>query len=247
MEYIKKFFKLMIWPISFYIGQILIITIFSAILKIINNNITVEDITDKYIIIPYIIIFVIYAIIFTKKYKNNNIKENKLSITKILLLIMIGILFITIYNITVSKINQIILFTTFDTSNINIIQYILLTTIIGPILEELLFRGIIFNELKKFNPQMKSILITSFLFSIMHTTILQIIYAFALSFMLIYVYQKYKTIFAPIIMHITSNLFNLLSCILITNLNQNILTIILVICLITIYLINKKIIKKDLK
>ena len=48
-----------------------------------------------------------------------------------------------------------------------------------------------FNEFKKFNPQMKSILLTSFIFALLHTTILQVIYAFALSFMLIYVYQKF--------------------------------------------------------
>ena len=247
MEYIKKFLKVMIWPIIFYIGQILIITVFSTILKVINKDISVDDITNKYLIIPYIIIFINFLIIFIKKYKTNKLKEEKLNIKNISLIIILGILMITIYNIVMSKVNQVVLFTTFDTKDINIPNYIVLTVLIGPILEELLFRGIIFNEFKKFNPQMKSILLTSFIFALLHTTILQVIYAFALSFMLIYVYQKFKTILAPIIMHITSNVFNLLSCILITNVSQNILTVILIIGLITIYIINKKIIKKDLK
>lgn len=247
MEYLKKFLKVLIWPIIFYIGQILIISVVSAIIKAINNDITIDEITSNYILIPYIIIFVLFTFIFDKKYKTNKLKEEKLSIKNISLIMLLGILMITIYNITMSKINEIVLFTTFSVKDINILQYILLTVLVGPILEELLFRGIIFNEYKKFNPQMRSILLTSFLFAFMHTTIIQVLYAFALSFILIYVHQKYKTILAPIILHITSNLFNLLSCILITNVNQNILTLILILGLITIFLINKKIIKKDIK
>lgn len=246
MQYFKKFLKVLMWPIIFFVGQFLIALVVGSIIHAIDSNITPEEFIDKYSYVLAFITFIIFFIILAKKNKQNNHLENKLKIKEMIYIFLIGASMITIYNIVMSNINQIVLFTTFDTKNINILEYIICTAILGPILEELVFRGIVFNELKTFNKQMTSILITSFLFAFFHSTVLQVIYAFALSFMLIYVYQKYKTIIAPILLHIVSNIFNLLSCMLITNNNQIITYSVLVISLITIFIINKKIIKKDL-
>ena len=93
---------------------------------------------------------------------------------------------------------------------------------------------------------MKSIVLASLIFAFFHQTLVQVIYAFCLSFILIYVYEKYKTIKAPIIVHIVSNVISYFICLLIT---QNIIllnTILLVVSIVILFLIRTKIIKQDL-
>ena len=75
----------------------------------------------------------------------------------------------------------------------------------GPILEELVFRGIVYNQLKSFNKPMTAIILTSLIFGLIHNSIINAVYAFGVSFILIYLYEKYKTIKAPILMHIFLN------------------------------------------
>ena len=52
---------------------------------------------------------------------------------------------------------------------------------------------------------MTSIIISSVIFSLFHSNIIDAIYAFGVSFILIYMYEKYKTLKAPIITHICLN------------------------------------------
>ena len=48
-------------------------------------------------------------------------------------------------------------------------------------------------------------MLTSLFFGIIHGNIINCIYAFGVSFVLIYLYENYKTLKAPIIMHIFLN------------------------------------------
>jgi len=109
----------------------------------------------------------------------------------------------------------------------------------------LVFRGIVYNKLKSFNKPITSIIITSIIFSIMHTSLLNIPYAFILSLVLIYIYEKNKTLKAPILLHISANTIIILLMPIILN---NILILnysILFISIIVLLLIYLKIIKKD--
>ena len=69
-----------------------------------------------------------------------------------------------------------------------------------------MFRGIIYNELKSKYSNMKSILLTTIFFAIIHINIIQILYALIIGFILIFVYEKYNNIKAPIILHMASNI-----------------------------------------
>ena len=70
----------------------------------------------------------------------------------------------------------------------------------------MLFRGIVYNKLLTFNNHKRACITTSVIFSLMHyPNIINMIYTFILSFILIYLYDKYKTLKAPIILHISVN------------------------------------------
>ena len=222
-KYLKKFLKVLIWPIIFMIGSFFIEYIFVAIFnnkekgsltnsEFLNYIKTIEyqNKLNNYINSKALIIALITAIIFIpifyklfKKYK----EENSFKFKDIILPIALGITISLVFNITMFNLNSLIRFTNnYELSNIPIIIEIICSGIIGPILEELLFRGIVYNKLKEFNKPMTSIILTSIIFGIIHTNLLNAIYAFGVSFILIYLYEKYKSLKAPIIMHMSLNI-----------------------------------------
>lgn len=276
LKYIKNIFKVLIWPIIFMIGQFLLVLIFGIIfnftkyneIKLTNENLDEENLTIVYndyiktaeykeelqafinsnLLCITIITFIIFCIIFYCLYKKYKFDYgNKLTFKVCILLTVFGVCLNTCYNFIISSINDIINFTNaYDDININIFVYIICTGIFGPILEELLFRGIIYNKLKAFNSNMKSIILTSVIFAFFHHTLVQIIYAFCLSFILIYVYEKYKNIKAPILVHISSNIMNIFACIFIIHNNLFLNTLIFIFSIVILFIINLKIVKKDL-
>ena len=77
--------------------------------------------------------------------------------------------------------------------------------ILGPIVEELIFRGLMYIRLKRmFGPSVAAF-VTGLIFGIYHMNISQGIYAFIFSFGAIFVYERYKNICAPIIFHMVAN------------------------------------------
>jgi len=273
MKYLKNFIKVLVWPILLWIGQFLIQYIFiyafnldkTKLLKKLNpelNNNEINDllieliktndyknelnnyINSKSLLIIFLVFIILIPIFYKvfKKYKTNN----KIKKENIIIIILLGISISLIYNVCMFNLNNIVNFTNqFKLNNINIFVQILGSGIIGPILEELVFRGIVYNKLKSFNKPITSIIITSIIFSIMHTSLLNIPYAFILSLVLIYIYEKNKTLKAPILLHISANTIIILLMPIILN---NILILnysILFISIIVLLLIYLKIIKKD--
>lgn len=84
---------------------------------------------------------------------------------------------------------------------------ILIVTVIGaPLVEELLFRGVLFEELRKEISLKVTIFLTALVFGIYHFNILQSSNAFFLGLVLAYVYYKTRSIKASIIVHATNNM-----------------------------------------
>ncbi len=86
---------------------------------------------------------------------------------------------------------------------------VLAAGIVCPIMEELLFRGVIYNRIKKMTPIWAAALISALLFGIYHGNVIQGIYGFIVGLLCVYIYERYKTIVAPCIFHMTANLFAL--------------------------------------
>lgn len=84
---------------------------------------------------------------------------------------------------------------------------ILFVVAIGaPLVEELLFRGVLFEELRKEISLKGTIFLTALVFGIYHFNILQSSNAFFLGLVLAYVYYKTRSIKASIIIHATNNM-----------------------------------------
>ena len=79
--------------------------------------------------------------------------------------------------------------------------------ILGPIYEEILFRGLIYNELKKTLNSVASIIIQALIFAIMHFDFVQIIYTSVLGVFVALLYTWTKSIISSIVAHITFNFF----------------------------------------
>lgn len=236
-----KYLKILLLPIMFMIGEFLINYIFVAYfnykyypninIDIINTieyqnklNNFINNNTLLIIIITCIIFIPIFYLIF-RKYKNNT----KIKFNLVIKYILLGILFSITYNLYLSFI------TNYNISKLPIIVQIISSGIIGPILEELIFRGIIYNKLKEFNSIKKSMIISTIIFSLMHFNIIDIVYTLLIGYILVNIYEKNKNLKYPIILHISLNISVILLGLIIQI--SNILNIILFsICILIIFI-----------
>lgn len=83
------------------------------------------------------------------------------------------------------------------------------TCIVAPILEELLFRGLILTALRRFG-NMYAILITSLLFALVHGNIPQSVPTFFISLVLCYVVIRTKSLFPAIFIHFFNNIISIM-------------------------------------
>lgn len=86
---------------------------------------------------------------------------------------------------------------------------ILVVGIIGPICEELMFRGIVFHKLKDWVKPQAAIAISALLFGIYHGNVVQFFYATCMGVMLAIIYDKTGTLWISIVAHIAANLWSL--------------------------------------
>lgn len=85
---------------------------------------------------------------------------------------------------------------------------ILCIAILGPILEELLFRGAITKVLlQKYKP-VKAILISGFIFGIFHVNPAQVVGACFIGFLLAWLYYKTQSLIPCILLHVLNNSFS---------------------------------------
>lgn len=89
--------------------------------------------------------------------------------------------------------------------------------IAGPIVEELIFRGLIYNRIKKMTGVVLAAILSGVIFGAYHGNWVQAPYAIIIGLVCVYVYEKYKSIIAPIILHITANMFSLVISLIVLN------------------------------
>ena len=88
---------------------------------------------------------------------------------------------------------------------------LILTVAVGaPIVEELLFRGVLFEELNRFVSVKTTIFLTALIFSLYHFNILQSPNTFVMGLVLAWTYYKTRSIKASIIIHATNNILALI-------------------------------------
>lgn len=74
-----------------------------------------------------------------------------------------------------------------------------------PTVEELMFRGLVYNRMKDYTGAVPAIFVSAAYFAIYHMNVPQGIYAFMLGVLMAWIYYRYKTILAPILFHVSAN------------------------------------------
>lgn len=92
----------------------------------------------------------------------------------------------------------------------NIFFELLAVGMLPAIVEELIYRGVLYKGFKKFVPIVWANLISSFIFGAMHMNMVQFVYATILGSLFAWVYERYKSLWAPILMHMAANMFSVL-------------------------------------
>lgn len=211
MKRIKDILGVLIYPILLLIVEFGSIFIFTLIFNMTNNyeigSVEYTEALATFFVNNRIWIVLVSLIILIPLFKKKcTINRMNFDIKNIILLILIGISFGLTYNLIILHLNRYLNFTNiFDESNTNILITLLTSGLIGPIMEELVFRNIVYEKFKKIYKSTSAILLTGVLFGLFHGNLIQFIYAFLFNFILIFVYEKYKSIYAPIIVHISAN------------------------------------------
>lgn len=223
-----KFFEYIKEILVVYVIQYLLIIISSFIAFKLGYNISIFINNEfYYILLTFNIILSIYLII---KYKT---KESKIDpkglISSIFIVIAIAIILNMLFFLSGLQ--------TSGTISNKLLLLIITSGLLGPIVEEYLFRKILLTRLLKNYSKIKSILIASIIFAVFHTSLNGLIYAFILGVILSYIYLKYNNIKIPIICHMISNIIILF----LTDFNMLILSISIILLVIGLnIMINKK-------
>lgn len=225
MKVLKTIFFSVIYMIIYYFFQFFFVYLGLFIVGIINithnyrlnSQKMIGNIFITGVIISAIISFFIYWGITSlrkqKIFEICNFKKVKLQYLIVALIMGISINIINEYLLTqMIKIEifkeafQRFMFLAEMMRNTNIIISILGIGIIGPVIEEIIFRGLLFDELKKVMPVSLVIIIQGVAFGIYHFNIIQFIYATLIGLLLGVVYALTKNIWPMIIIHIVNNI-----------------------------------------
>ncbi len=154
----------------------------------------------------------IYLLIYRKEKIKEILSLKKISITNIFFVIAlhITILPLVLFTNALSLVfTDNVISESIESMNFNYLQLFLIVGIVGPILEEFIFRGILFNITKKMKLRYMAIL-SGFLFGAFHMNLNQFSYAFLLGAVFT-IYVAYTgSILSAIISHIILNSFSVL-------------------------------------
>lgn len=97
-----------------------------------------------------------------------------------------------------------------STESGNTIIAIVVTVLMAPIVEEIIFRGLIYTRLKSGMPIMAAAILSSLIFGLMHGNLIWGSYAFVLGMLLVWVFEKFKSLAANILVHFAFNVVGVL-------------------------------------
>lgn len=230
MEYLKKLIKAMKDIIIVMVIQYSLIFGIGILYMILNG----EDLMSFYINDGYIILTFIYAILVMTLLNRYREKEKSLPLKDYYGAVLFGISLACFLNMLIFKLGQ-----SNEVVEVNKTLLFISSGILGPIMEELLFRKKLLTELLIFNNKYVSILLSSFIFSFLHNGMITMLYAFILGIVFGIIYIKYKNVKLTIFMHMAANII----VIYLTRYNTLILILSIIGLLISYLIINKKVAK----
>lgn len=78
--------------------------------------------------------------------------------------------------------------------------------LISPITEEIVFRGLIFNRMRRYFPHVAAVIVSGILFGIYHGNLVQGLYGGCMGIMMAYLYERMHSFLVPCLFHATANL-----------------------------------------
>lgn len=228
MEYLKKLIKAMKDIIVVMVIQYSLIFGIGILYMILNG----EDLMSFYINEGYIILTFIYAILVMTLLNRYREKEKSLPLKDYYGAVLFGMSLACFLNMLIFKLGQ-----SNEVVEVNKTLLFISSGILGPIMEELLFRKKLLTELLMFNNKYVSILLSSFIFSFLHNGMITMLYAFILGIAFGIIYIKYKNVKLTIFMHMAANII----VIYLTRYNTLILILSIIGLLISYLIINKKV------
>jgi len=77
--------------------------------------------------------------------------------------------------------------------------------IFTPVAEEIVYRGLVYNRLRRYFDMPLPVIIGPLLFGVAHGNVVQLLYAFIMGFAICFVYERYGSFVYPVLFHITAN------------------------------------------
>lgn len=99
---------------------------------------------------------------------------------------------------------------------------ILLYGVLAPFAEEVVFRGVIYNRMKRCMGTMPAVILCGVLFGVYHGNLVQGIYGCVMGIGITYMYEKYGSFLAPVLFHSVANV-----SVFIAGYNQEVMTAVL--------------------
>ena len=181
-----------------YLLQIILIILSSFICNMLGYDVNRFISNEFYYVIVIFYCFLCYFLIKKYRVENKEVRVNNIILCIYLVLSVSIFLNMIFFKIGIQNSRS---------SNLNIILLIFSSGILGPIVEEYLFRNILLNRLLNRFSIGKATVLESFIFAFFHSGINGFIYAFIIGIILSFIYVKYKNIKIPIICHMISNIF----------------------------------------
>lgn len=224
MGYLKKLFNSFKSAFLYVILSYGVIFV-SFIFYYLFGNVDVKNFLVSYASYVLVIFNLIYVYVLFKKY---DIKLEKCN--NLLVYVMLGISISCIFNMLT------IGFKSNDVVSVNVCLLIFSSVIVGPLVEEVVFRYIVTNRVLKFNNKFFTVLISSLFFALMHNGLINFIYAFILGIVLNVIYLRDKKLINLIIIHSSANMIS----IFLSGYNGYILVISVLMLLECIFILNRK-------
>lgn len=154
-------------------------------------------------------------IIFFLFYRRQEKLQRKGNPAALLLMIPFGMTACLTVNMLISLSHLSELFPGYDELAETIFQGNIWLELIGvavmpALIEELIYRGVIYRGFRRFVKPVWAALLSALIFGIMHMNVVQFVYAFLLGLLFAWVYETYQSILAPMLMHLSANALSVL-------------------------------------
>lgn len=87
----------------------------------------------------------------------------------------------------------------------NVVLLVIGSTIMAPVVEEIIFRGLTYTRMKKGMPTAVAVILSSAVFGVAHGQWLWMLYTFVFGLLLVWVFERSKSLLANVLLHLSYN------------------------------------------